>query len=882
MERETDSRSVANSATLARPPSSLTAGVASWARPFLARWVDPEWPLLESFLLVPSLLLLVSGDSVRAIFFTSLALHLGFLKWLGWAILTRRSPRQRSFLMFPAEMVVGLALLVLWFYLRNIVGWLVPGSYSLAELRVLMWLVTAVQVAGTGMIIGQSIRHWSADWSPAVRGLLMRSCVYGPFALTVTLTLWSVAQAVFVPSQDGWFHSFIARVYLRDGLFYPHFNGNNPIFYVSGFGAINAVTAAVSGLTVVQAQNLEHILWIVVAFYVVTAAVAFLAERFLALVHFFPPLFLSAYPVHNLPPDLYWTNTPQLTASALLVSIPLVSLLFPVGPRSAFYIAMALQALLSLLVLALSPTCALFLPLACAMALFINCYRGRCTVGDGLLKLVSAQAVFMILAALLVLGSDRFYSTLLLNPARASYMNGSHFGGDSTARRQFFSFSPERGLAAAAAVNPMVFLADWPVDEAQKFPGRRVPWLALALTVAACGVVALQSRSAAGAARQLMITAAVSLACGLAAKYGASFFSGGITNPNQDAQLLQNYTVFLARRIELWLLFVAALSAGVAVYVSPRTRLERVFAGTVTAGALLSLIAWWAPHAGSHLDLRDGYLIPKNVGVAGKITPEDIELAHWIESTLGPDRGPIGLAAVPFKIGDTKLLFPIGSAQALSLYGKQYNFSFQVFDPSRKYSFDDYTEHVVNYFDAEWCLRNGIRYFHMPGTDVYPNHGLARAREIGLLEPIKAVSSSAVYAVRPMPWTPQVVPGPAVPESSYQVSWQSDGTGIGQGSDPHIVFAMDRPMFVHAIRFKYTLTNPASAAAASQLFWKSGGQAFVEQERTARLRLEPAPTEQTLTILVHDTVDRFRFDPDAKPCTFKIRQIELLVKPPER
>jgi hypothetical protein len=84
---------------------------------------------------------------------------------------------------------------------------------------------------------------------------------------------------------------------------------------------------------------------------------------------------------------------------------------------------------------------------------------------------------------------------------------------------------------------------------------------------------------------------------------------------------------------------------------------------------------------------------------------------------------------------------------------------------------------------------------------------------------------------------------------------------------------------VHAIRFKYTLTNPDGAAASAQLFWKRGGEPFGERERTARLRLETGPEEQSLTILVHDMVDQFRFDPDARPCTFKINRLELLVKP---
>ena len=133
-----------------------------------------------------------------------------------------------------------------------------------------------------------------------------------------------------------------------------------------------------------------------------------------------------------------------------------------------------------------------------------------------------------------------------------------------------------------------------------------------------------------------------------------------------------------------------------------------------------------------------------------------------------------------------------------------------------------------------------------------------------------------------MPWTPRVISIPPTPDSSHQVRWLADGSGVAEGEDAQLVFSLEEPEFVHAIRLKYTLTNPANVAASAQLFWRRTDQPFVEQERTARLRLEPHAEEETLTILVHDTLDQFRFDPDVRPCTFRIREIELLVKPEAR
>ena len=346
--------------------------------------------------------------------------------------------------------------------------------------------------------------------------MLPRASVYAPFTLTLTLTLLSVANTIFAPSQDGWFHAFFGRVYLNDGLFYPHFNGGQAIFYTSGFGAINAVTAAFSGLSIVKVHNLQHIFWVVVGLYMITATVAVVARRPLAALQFLPLLFLNVYPVHNLPPDQHWIHGAQQMAPSLLIAIPILSLLLPMR-RHAFYTGMAIQAALSLLVLALSPVCAPFLLLACTVALLINCYRAR-VLGERILKVASIQAGLTLLAAVLVLGSDRYYSKLILSPREASYMEGSNYGGNAAAGADpLFSFSPVHGLTAIAAINPFD-LIHWPTEESH-LPGRHLAWLVLALTASAC-VLAGRGRTAPLAARSLAVAAAASLIGWLAAKYG--------------------------------------------------------------------------------------------------------------------------------------------------------------------------------------------------------------------------------------------------------------------------------------------------------------------------------------------------------------------------
>ena len=856
------------SATLV--PPQLHQGRRLWT------WADPEWVLFEAVLLLPSLLCLLLRDFERAVIVAKLALYLGTVKWLGWAILTRPSTGHLRYLLFPAELVVGLTVAVAWFYLRNVLGWLVPGSYSLRELGLLPWLVATLQLAGIALARVRRNQQDTLTWTATTRELLPRVCLYAGFTLTLAVTLGAVVDDLSVPSQDGWFHSFIARVYLNDGLFYPHFNGGRAIFYPSGFGAVNATTAAISGLTVVQVQNVQHILLTVVGLYLVTTIAAVIANRSLTLFHFAPLVFLSLYPVHNLPPDVHWTHGPQQAASSLLVAIPLMSLVLPVTRRRALYAAVAVQAFLSLVVLALNPLCGLFLPIACTAALVITCYRARKALATSVWRIAAIQAGLVLAAALLVLGADRYYSTLLLNPQSASYMGGSDYGGNEQSKQPPpWSLSVGKGLSSLAATEPLNLLADWPGEEPDEIPWRRLPWLAVALTVLALGVTVRHVR---GPTRTLAFLAIAFVVCDMVVKYMVSFLFGVMSNPSGDAALLRAYLSYLPPRLELWLLFTTVITSAVSVHVSARGGADRIVAVALLCTILITLIVWWWPYLGVRLDPRRNQLVARSVAFSGRITTDDIELVSWIERHIGPKQGIIGLTSLPFKLSSTKVIMPFSGAQALSLYGKHYNFTFQLFDPSREYGFDDYSARIANYFDAEWCLKNNIRFFYLP-NEVHPNHGLKRAREIGLLHPIRTVSSSGLYEVLPPPWTPVPVSIPATPTSSHQVNWQADGSGVITGNDPQVVFALDTPQFVHAVRFKYKFDNTAHAPAPAQLFWKRAGQTFVEPERMASLRLEPGSQEETLTILIHDTLDEFRFDPDLKPGTFSIRELELLVRP---
>jgi hypothetical protein len=56
---------------------------------------------------------------------------------------------------------------------------------------------------------------------------------------------------------------------------------------------------------------------------------------------------------------------------------------------------------------------------------------------------------------------------------------------------------------------------------------------------------------------------------------------------------------------------------------------------------------------------------------------------------------------------------------------------------------------VQNTFNADWCLRNNIRYFYIPLFDVQKNPGLKQALADGRLKPIMRFGSSGIYEVQP-------------------------------------------------------------------------------------------------------------------------------------
>jgi hypothetical protein len=728
---------------------------------WLASWCDPEWPLCVGFLLLPALVMLALGQLQRASFFAGMAVYLGVLKWVGWAVLTRKCPRPNAFLLFPAEVLAGLAVLCFWFYVRSAVSALWPASYGLQELAVLSYLVAGIHLLGGARQVKGLFTPGSRDRAAGRGELLRRGAFYGPFVLSLLLAFWRVSGVLHVQTTDPIHNGTTAKVYLNYGIFYNHVNGGGRIVYPSGFGAINAVAATVAPLTVVQVINLQHPLLLVVGVFLLTGTVAALSGRPLPLLHSLPLAFLSIFPLYCLYPCLGYESPGRHVAPALLAALCLLPVLASADRPGRFYALLGVEAMLALLTVALNPSCAVFAVPATLVAVGMNTWRGVKRLGQPWLRVLGAQALVFLAAALLVLGCDQYYGLVvrgLLNKGKLGLGPGPEAAPSAAAEPPF---SVARGLGAVPAadlagftreISTFALYPDSPYRGWQgRFPQRAVPWLALGLGLAALALARRPGRRP-DLAPALRPLAVILVACGalwLVLKPATAFLCGGLSPAVWDTALLRMYVSLLAVHCELLLTFLSLAAAGTIFYLAALARCGEAPAlrpalNLFLAAALLPYaVIFYQPWASGDVALPSRpYWNP--------VQPDDVRLVSWIDTHLPPEKGLIGMAATtayhvpPFQ---EKHIYPLDGAQALLLYGKHFNCCFSQWDIGRAYGFDEYTAHVRDRFDPGWCLENNVRYFYIPKSSLQRNPGLARAIAEERLRPLHREGSSAVYEV---------------------------------------------------------------------------------------------------------------------------------------
>jgi hypothetical protein len=166
------------------------------------------------------------------------------------------------------------------------------------------------------------------------------------------------------------------------------------------------------------------------------------------------------------------------------------------------------------------------------------------------------------------------------------------------------------------------------------------------------------------------------------------------------------------------------------------------------------------------------------------VSQNEVDMADWVSANVPPEKGLVGLAAFTFTVGkgEEVHIYPVGGGHALPLYGRHYNFRF--FSPNTEPDAGAaYREHVSegaplpasaaaavllagspqvpgpllaaaalvprrsHGFDADWCLRNDIRYFYATPEGLAKNPGLAWAVAEGALRPVKRFGDSVLYEV---------------------------------------------------------------------------------------------------------------------------------------
>jgi hypothetical protein len=715
----------------------------------LGRFCDPEWLGWFGCLMIPPVCFLAIDDLPRATFFLGIALNLGSLKWLGWFFLGRRVNAPMRFALFPAEVLAGLGLACVWFYLRNGIGILWPEWYGLGELSVLTGGVLVLQGAVGLVAFVRWLRSPGEECKVSWRAVLDRGMMYAPFVLTLVATLWLVSPTLHVHSYDPIHHAFSARIYHAEGTWYSRFNGGQPILYTTGFGAINALTLALSPLTPVQAVNMQHVVLLVTGLFLITGALVIMVRRPLWPIHWLVLFFLVIFPLHDLEPMRIYIGTGRQVAPALLLAVCLLPYLIP-GARWRDQVGrMAVETMLALVCLALNPATAPYVAAAMVLALVMSIRHAGRQWGLSWWKVVTVQGLLAILLGSLVLASDPYYLTSL--KGRAQTIDPAQ-----DLAIQPLRFDWPRAARELLQVRPLELTTEGWQGDADGFLIDILPWLVFLQGGVLVGWTISCWRPGEWPQGTTAISTLVQtgMVFWLGSKYVVHFLAGGLPAESWDTKLLADYLMRLQGRVELVLLFLVWVASAVALcrlsaaQWSPRARWRvPLCLGIVwLSWSIAYLVGLVAAPPGS-------FVIPDDGEIIYLVTDDDLRLVAWIDENIAPGQGLIGLAVwALLNEKNEKHMVPMDGVLTLILYGRHLNYCFAQIEPNRKYGFDDYVQHVRENFDAEWCLANDIRFFYIvDGFTLSRNPGLVRALETGHLKPLRRIGASCLYQVVVVP-----------------------------------------------------------------------------------------------------------------------------------
>jgi hypothetical protein len=597
----------------------------------------------------------------------------------------------------------------------------------------------------------------------AAREFLARAALPSLFSLLLAVASLRVSASVGVQTLDPVLHAFAARVYLEGGLSSPNWITGEILSYTSGFGAVNSMTVALAPLNVVQAVNLQHILWVITGVFLAMSTVAAVADRWEWPLPLLPVAFLGATPLYSLSPDRCYCGTPRQMAIPLLAATCLLPLLASVQNRRGLYLSMAVVAVLGVLAAAMNPACVPFAGGALLVGLSVLFLRGRAQPREGFWKGIGWYSCLILLASLVLLRVDRYYGDLmrradapLVPPAPVDAGVPAAItdpepgatislaaGLDAVRPSRLFNLSENATVTVPGPTAPL----SWP----EEWPYRAYPWVVLAGGLVVAGLIGLR-KDQPGLPDGVLSLGYMLAGCGLVwlvSKAGILFLAGTLVGKELESQLLGTYLKFVLLRWELLLLFTAGCAIVLALYLVVREQarasskgrlLFHVAAGGWVMFMVLAAIPGHWQRCGDVV-MRRGWLTT---------TDEDLELVAWCNTHLGPEKGLIGMAATTFLAGpggQERHLVGWGGAQAFLLFGEHGNYRFTLDSLAAGLGYHEYTTHVQQTLDIGWCLRNGIRYFYIGSKALEKNPGLAEAIAQGWLRLVQRRGESAVYEV---------------------------------------------------------------------------------------------------------------------------------------
>ncbi|RUL81992.1 hypothetical protein [Tautonia sociabilis] len=97
------------------------------------------------------------------------------------------------------------------------------------------------------------------------------------------------------------------------------------------------------------------------------------------------------------------------------------------------------------------------------------------------------------------------------------------------------------------------------------------------------------------------------------------------------------------------------------------------------------------------------------------------------------------------------------------------------------------------------------------------------------------------------------------------------------GPDPWLVFELPRPVFVVGLVLRYDHDNGTREPARFKLSWRREGQEGFPPSQEFRYWTMPSGTDQEIVIWIDEPMNALRLQPDNKPCSFRVRELTLLV-----